>query len=77
MFDKSESLFPVKRDYIYLSHCAIGPMYRPAADAAKAFIDTQVNHGLLLHERYAELLTTFRQKVATFLKTAPATRIEK
>ena len=71
MFDKSESLFPVKRDYIYLSHCAIGPMYRPAADAAKAFIDTQVNHGLLLNERYAELLTTFRQKVATFLKTAP------
>jgi selenocysteine lyase/cysteine desulfurase len=71
MFEKSESLFPVKRGYIYLSHCAIGPMYWPAAESAKAFIDTHALHGRKLYTLYEAVLLSFREKAARFLKTSP------
>ncbi len=60
-FDKSESLFPVKRRYRYLSHCAIGPMYAPAADAAKRFIDSHCQAGRGLFAEYGNALTSFRE----------------
>lgn len=71
MFDKNESLFPVKRSYIYLSHCAIGPMYRPAAESAIAFIDTHSLHGRKVYALYEAVLLSFREKAARFLKTSP------
>ncbi len=71
MFDKSESLFPVKRRYLYLGHSAIGPMYAPAARAAKDFIDAHSEYGRDLIERYEGVLTSFRKRAAAFLQTAP------
>lgn len=70
MFDKSESLFPVKRKYLYLSHCAVGPMYAPAAEAAKHFIDTHCQLGRGLFAEYGEALSSFREKVARWLRTS-------
>ena len=71
MFDKSDSLFPVKKNYIYLSHCAIGPMYAPAAESAKRFIDTHSECGRVLIQHYQYVLAAFREKAAQLLKTAP------
>jgi cysteine desulfurase/selenocysteine lyase len=70
MFDKSESLFPVKRKYLYLSHCAVGPMYAPAAEAAKHFIDTHCQVGRGLFAEYGDALSSFRDKVARWLRTS-------
>ena len=69
-FDKSESLFPVKRRYRYLSHCAIGPMYAPAADAAKRFIDSHCQAGRSLFAEYGNALTSFRENTARWLRTS-------
>ncbi len=71
MFDKSDTLFPIRRRYLYLGHSAIGPMYAPAASAAKDFIDAHSEHGRGLVERYESVLTSFRRRTATFLKTSP------
>jgi cysteine desulfurase/selenocysteine lyase len=70
MFDKNESLFPVKRKYLYLSHCAIGPMYAPAAEAAKRFIDSHCQSGRALFEEYGDTLMSFREKAARWLRTS-------
>ncbi|MDX1489539.1 MAG: aminotransferase class V-fold PLP-dependent enzyme, partial [Acidiferrobacterales bacterium] len=69
-FDKSESLFPIKQKYLYLSHCSIGPMYAPAAEAAKRFIDSHSHVGRALFADYSEALTSFRQKAAQWLRTS-------
>ncbi len=69
-FDKSESLFPVKRKYLYLGHCAVGPMYAPAAEAAKRFIDSHCQAGRGLFADYADALTSFREKAARWLRTS-------
>lgn len=68
MFDKRETLFPVRQNYVYLAHSAIGPMYAPAAQAATNFIGAHSERGVLLRERYGNALTTFRSRVAAFLK---------
>lgn len=69
-FDKHESLFPVKRKYLYLSHCAVSPMYAPAAEAAKRFIDSHCQAGRGLFADYADVLTSFREKAARWLRTS-------
>jgi cysteine desulfurase/selenocysteine lyase len=72
MFDKSESLFPIRRKYVYLSHCATGPLYRPAADAAQRFFDVHAESGRGLIDVYRDVLTSFRDRAATFLGTSAA-----
>ena len=68
MFDKSETLFPIRRSHAYLAHCAIGPMYGPAAQAAKNFIEAHSERGLLLRDHYGDALTSFRSRVAALLE---------
>ena len=68
MFDKSQVLFPIRQDNVYLAHCAIGPMYGPGARAACDFVEAHSKAGVLLRERYANALTTFRDRVAAFLE---------
>ena len=68
MFDKSETLFPIRQDHAYLAHCAIGPMYGPAARATCDFVEAHSKGGVLLRERYGSALTTFRDRVAAFLE---------
>lgn len=71
MFDKRESLFPIKRRYLYLSHSSIGPLYAPAAQAAEEFLDAHAEHGRGLIERYEGVLTSFRERLGNFLQTSP------
>ena len=71
MFDKSESLFPVRRNHVDLAHCSVGPMYGPAAKAAQEFIREHSERGMLLRERYGDVLRTTREKTAKLLETAP------
>lgn len=70
-FDKTAASFPVKRKYLYLGHCAIGPMYAPAAEAAKRFIDSHCQTGRGLFDDYGDALTSFREKAARFFRTSP------
>lgn len=67
VFDKRPELFPVRRDSIYLAHSSIGPMYAPAAEAARAFIQESSTRGVRMLERYGDLLTRFRGPVADLL----------
>ena len=71
MFDKSPSLFPVRRKHVYLANCAIGPLYAPAAARAHAFLDAQAEEGMVGVARFASVLTTFREKAARLLGVAP------
>ena len=69
MFDKRDVLFPVKRDHVDLAHCSVGPMYGPAAEAARAFIREHSERGMLLRERYGDVLVSARDKAAKLLET--------
>ena len=71
MFNKSENLFPVSRDYVYMAHSSVGPMYGPAAKAGAAFLEAHSEQGMMLRDDYESVLTTFRKKVADLLKTSP------
>lgn len=71
MFNKSENLLPIKRDYVYLAHSSVGPMYGPAAQAGAEFLEAHSEQGMLLRDGYESVLDTFRQKVAQLLKTSP------
>ncbi len=71
MFNKSENLFPIKRDYVYLAHSSVGPMYGPAAKAGAEFLVAHSEQGMLLRDGYESVLDTFRRKVAELLKTSP------
>lgn len=70
-FNKSPSLFPIKKNCLYLANCAIGPMYYPSLKKAQEFLHMQSESGLLVVEHYGEVLSTFREKVATLLETDP------
>jgi len=71
MFDKSPDLFPVRHTHLYAANCAIGPMYGPAADAARGFLDAQAREGVLMAPRYASVLEDFRRSAAGMLQCAP------
>jgi cysteine desulfurase / selenocysteine lyase len=72
VFDKSEALFPVRRDHIDLATCSIGPMYGPSAQAAQDFITAQSERGMLLKEHFGDALDGFRAKVSELLEVTPA-----
>lgn len=71
MFDKSRSLFPVRERYAYAANCAIGPMYGPAAEAARAFFEAQTREGIMMTPRYASVLDDFRVSTAGMLGADP------
>lgn len=71
MFDKDPALFPIRRDYAYAANSAIGPMYAPAAEAARTFLDAQVREGVLMAPRYAHVLDDFRSAAAAMLEVQP------
>jgi len=71
VFNKSESLFPVRRDYVYLAHSSIGPMYGPAAKAGAEFLKAHSEQGMMLRHYYVGVLDAFRKKTAELLRTSP------
>jgi cysteine desulfurase/selenocysteine lyase len=70
-FNKDPSLFPIKKNCLYLANCAIGPMYHPSLKKVQEFLQMQSESGLLVVEHYGEILSTFREKAASLLETDP------
>lgn len=70
MFDKSNALFPIKDAYVFLSHCSIAPLYRPAFEKERDFADAQSRSGVLVYGRYDAILNGLRAAAAAVLKTA-------
>jgi selenocysteine lyase/cysteine desulfurase len=71
MFDKDPDLFPVRRSCAYAANSAIGAMYAPAAEAARAFLEAQARQGVLMAPRYAPVLDDFRTAAAAMLDVGP------
>src|SRR5947208_3557252 len=71
MFDKRHDLFPVKDRYLFLSHCSIAPLYRPALDKERAVAEAHSSSGLLVYSQYEPILTGLRTAAAAVLHTAP------
>jgi len=69
MFDKSPEKFPYKKNINFLAFCSVSPMYGPAADAGKKFIEAQRDSGLCLFEQYTDLAGRYRKAVAKLLQT--------
>jgi selenocysteine lyase/cysteine desulfurase len=70
MFDKSNSLFPVKDKYIFLSHCGIAPLYSGALRAEREVAEEQCRTGALVFSRYDAILDGLRDAAAHLLKTS-------
>ncbi|MCB0628238.1 MAG: aminotransferase class V-fold PLP-dependent enzyme [Saprospiraceae bacterium] len=72
VFDKSEDLFPIKSDQIFLSHCGISPLYGPAAEQAIGLIrEQQLRGGGGLIEVYEQWMNGLRAQAALLLGTQP------
>jgi cysteine desulfurase/selenocysteine lyase len=71
VFDKSEALFPVRREHVDLATCSIGAMYAPAAQAEKDLISAHSARGMLLTEGYRGILSRFRRNAARLLEVDP------
>ena len=71
MFDKSEALFPVKKNYIFLTHCSISPLYGNAAKMEREIAEGQMEKGGLIFARYGDILGRLRAAAAELLKTSP------
>src|SRR4051812_26976223 len=72
MFDKGSRTFPIKRRYVYLSHCAIAPLYREAVRAIHRVCKMQMYRGTDLLHSYHEVLARLKQAAATLLRTESA-----
>lgn len=70
MFDKSSALFPIKDTYVFLAHCSIAPLYRPAYDKERAFAEAQSRTGVLVYSQYDAILNGLRDAAARVLGTA-------
>ena len=45
MFDKSQELFPIKGQFIFLSHCGIAPFYSEALRTEHEIADDRAEQG--------------------------------
>jgi len=71
IFDKSEKLFPSKKERIFLAHCAVSPLYAQAAEAMITFIRDLSAGGIAALPKYFQVLPEFHELCARFLKTRP------
>jgi selenocysteine lyase/cysteine desulfurase len=71
MFDKSNALFPIKDQYVFLSHCSISPLYSQALKRELDVAETQSRTGLLVFSQYDAILDGLRDAAAQVLKSSP------
>ena len=71
MFDKSNDLFPVKKNYIYLAHCGISPLFSGAYLKELEISRAQRDTGALAFKRYEDHLDELRATAAALLQTSP------
>src|SRR5438552_2989336 len=70
MFDKSHTLFPIKDQFAFLSHCSIAPLYSGALRREREVAEAQSRTGLLVYSQYDAILDGLRDAAAVLLKTA-------
>ncbi|MDH5717417.1 MAG: aminotransferase class V-fold PLP-dependent enzyme [Spirochaetia bacterium] len=70
-FNKSEDIFPVKKEFIYLSNCGVAPLYSGAAKAAAKFQEIRVNKGAAVFREYENMDNEFKKEAADFVNTPP------
>ena len=71
MFDKSRERFPIKDEYVFLSHCSISPLFSGAVQKEREIAEAQSRTGLLVYSRYDATLDGLREAGAALLKTSP------
>jgi cysteine desulfurase/selenocysteine lyase len=70
MFDKRHEWFPVKDRYLFLSHCSVAPLYRPAFERERELAERHCQSGVLSQNQYDAILDGLRQAAAAILRTA-------
>lgn len=71
-FEKSEELFPIKENMIYLAHCGISPLYSQAWERANDLLREQMLFGgSRVGSFYDAVLNGFKQEAAALLRTTP------
>jgi selenocysteine lyase/cysteine desulfurase len=70
MFDKSERLFPIKKKYIYLTHCGVSPLYSGALEQEMEISRKHAENGLVAFKDYVGHLERLRSAAAQLLKTS-------
>ncbi|MHC5037111.1 MAG: aminotransferase class V-fold PLP-dependent enzyme [Planctomycetota bacterium] len=71
MFDKSPDRFPIKRKYIFLTHCGVSPLYSGAFQREREIARQHRDLGAVLFNRYEPLLDDLRASAAALMKTSP------
>ena len=71
MFDKSNERFPIKDQYIFLSHCGIAPLYTEAMRKQHEIAEAQNRTASLVFRRYDAILDGLRAAGAELLNTEP------
>jgi len=70
-FDKTNAAFPIKNQYIFLSHCGIAPLYSGALRREHEVAEAQCRTGALVFAQYDAILDGLRAAAATLLNTSP------
>lgn len=70
-FSKTATLFPIKDQYIFLSHCGIAPLYSGALRREYEVAEAQCRTGALVFAQYDRILDGLREAAASLLRTSP------
>jgi selenocysteine lyase/cysteine desulfurase len=70
-FDKTNAAFPIKDEYVFLSHSGIAPLYSGAVRREREIAEAQCRTGALVFAQYDAILDGLREAAATMLKTSP------
>ncbi len=71
-FFKDSSHFPIKKNYIFLSHCGISPLYAGAYRQLEDIARKQMETANMVFHQYDEILDNLRSSAANLLKTSPS-----
>uniref|UniRef100_A0A832A0I8 Aminotransferase class V-fold PLP-dependent enzyme n=1 Tax=Desulfacinum infernum TaxID=35837 RepID=A0A832A0I8_9BACT len=71
MMRKDPDLFPVKKEGVFLAHCAVSPLPKPARDALTEVADSQMRLGGFGLAPYRKILEDLRTAAAELFSTDP------
>jgi selenocysteine lyase/cysteine desulfurase len=66
-FDKSLETFPIKDNYVFLSHCGISPLYSGAFRKICEICEMQMRRGTDVFDTYVQILDRLRSAAARLL----------
>ncbi|MDP6111923.1 MAG: aminotransferase class V-fold PLP-dependent enzyme [Planctomycetota bacterium] len=70
MFDKSQDLFPIKKEYAFLTHCSISPLYSRGFQKELEMAEEHQNRGALFFDSYDQILDNLRAAAAKLFRTS-------